>query len=487
MRTACAQTKTVMLRWGALMLADVDGQRHTPSTRGRFHLVEQGRHALSLGGGRGALAWASPKAAIGRLGWGVADQGVSSVGNFALGIAVARALRPEDFGAFALALVTYGVVLNASRGLATDPMVVRFSRAERAAWRRAVSTATGTALSVGAASGIGCVLVGLALPDPARGALVALGCGLPGLMLQDAWRFAFFSAGQPAKAMVNDLAWGTLQIAMVVGLVLTGRATVVTCVLAFGGSAALAAGFGWWQLRLRPRPDLIRSWLTQQRSLGGRYLVENVSISGARQLRMSAIAALVGLAAVGQVRAAEILMGPFMVILMGVSQVAVPEAVHVLHRSPSRLTRFCLYLGGAQALAALAWGAAMFVLVPGGLGHLLLGDLWAGAFALLLPVLLNMAIGCFENGAISGVRALGASRHSLAAQLSNAGLYLVGGIGGAAVNGAAGSCWGVAGASTIATAIWWQRLRRAQREHLAQQQVGTLSRSMVLSSQRGAP
>lgn len=425
----------------------------------------RGRHALRLSAGRGIVQAIGHLPALGRLGWGVADQGVSSLGNFAFGILVARTLAPEDFGAFALALVTYGVVLNASRGLATDPMVVRFSGAEPHAWRRAVSAATGTAVCVGVISGAVCVVIGLVLPGSIRDALVALGCVLPGLVLQDSWRFAFFSQGQPAKALLNDLVWAVLQVATMTGLVLTDRASVVTSICAFGGSAAVAAAVGWWQCRVRPRPRLMRSWLVSQRSLSGRYLVENVSISGARQLRMVALGALAGLAAVGEVRAAEMLMGPFMVVLMGVSQVAVPEAIHVLNRSPSRLTHFCLLLGGAQALAAVAWGAAMMVLVPRGLGQLLLGDLWVGAFALLLPVLLNMTIGCFENGAMSGVRALGASRHSLAAQLSNAGLYLVGGTAGAALDGARGSCWGVVAATSVATIIWWRGLRRALREH----------------------
>lgn len=39
------------------------------------------------------------------------------------------------FGVFSLAWVTYGVVLNVSRGLATDPLVVRFSGVPGASWR----------------------------------------------------------------------------------------------------------------------------------------------------------------------------------------------------------------------------------------------------------------------------------------------------------------------------------------------------------------
>ena len=234
-----------------------------------------------------------------------------------------------------------------------------------------------------------------------------------------------------------------LQTATAAALFLTDRVTVATATFAFGATALLGALVGWLQLRVLPRPLLVRWWLVTQRSLAARYAAENLSISGARQLRMTMLGVIAGLAAVGQVRAAEILMGPFMVILMGVSQVAVPEGVRVLlRRSPHLLLRFSIVLGSVQALAACAWGALMFVLVPRGLGELLLGELWVGAYALLLPVFINMAVGCFENGAMTGVRALGAAKHSLAAQLSNACLYLVGGVGGAVVDGASGSCWG---------------------------------------------
>jgi len=50
-----------------------------------------------------------------RLGWGVADQGISSLSNFALGLFVARSIGASGFGAFALAFITYTVVINAAR------------------------------------------------------------------------------------------------------------------------------------------------------------------------------------------------------------------------------------------------------------------------------------------------------------------------------------------------------------------------------------
>ena len=336
-------------------------------------------------------------APMARLGWGVADQGVSSLGNFAFSILVAKALSPTDFGAFALAWVTYGMLLNLSRGLATDPLVVRFSHADHSAWRGAVQASTGTSVAVGAVSGVVCVGVGSVLPQPLGTAIMVLGFVLPGLLLQDALRFASFAAGRPAVAFANDLVWAVLQTGTAAALYMTGHVTVGTAILAFGATALVAALVGWLQLRVLPHVGRVRWWFVTQRALGLRYAAENLSISGARQLRMTLLGAIAGLAAVGQVRAAEILMGPFMVILMGVSQVAVPEGVRVLQRPRHRLLRFSLLLGSVQALAACAWGAMMFVLVPRGLGELLLGELWVGAYALLLPVLINMVVGLLRE------------------------------------------------------------------------------------------
>jgi O-antigen/teichoic acid export membrane protein len=405
-------------------------------------------------------------AVLHRLSWGVADQAVSSLSNFALGIAVARALDSARFGAFTLVIVTFGVVLNASRGLSTDPLVVRFSGRPDEEWRRAVAAASATATLVGVVAGLLCIAAHPLLPTAVGQGFLVLGFLLPGLMLQDSWRFALFAVGRSSMAFINDVAWTVLQLSAVLALLLTGKATVVTCLLAFGLTAAAAAAFGFWQLRIVPDFRAVPAWLAAHRDLGSRYLVENVSISGARQFRMFALGAFAGLSAVGEVRAAEMLMGPFLVILMGVSQVAVPEASHVLNTRPRMLRRFCLVLGAVQASAALLWGVAIMVLLSSGAGEALLGQLWSPARALLPAVMIHFTVLAFETGAAAGVRALGASRRSLRAQLSNAGLSVVFGTIGAKVDGASGMCWGVALGATLGAIIWWVQLRRALSAHL---------------------
>jgi O-antigen/teichoic acid export membrane protein len=425
---------------------------------------------------RGVLARAGATArgtqTIRRLGWGVGDQAVSSLSNFALGIVIARSLGPAEFGGFSLAYVTYALVLNASRGLATDPLVVRHSGAvDRGTVDRgkgaAAASATGTAASVGLVAGVICVLVGLALPDTIGPAFVALGVALPFLMLQDAWRFVFFAAGTPVKALLNDLFWGVLLLSGVLALHAAGALDVTTAVLAFGATGAAAAGLGLFQSGVAPAPRAVVRWLRTHRDLGSRYLAENLSVGLARQIRMTTLGAVAGLAAVGEVRAAELLMGPFLVILMGLSQVAVPEATQVVRARPDRLGAFCLVIGGAQASAAALWGIAVLVLLPFGLGELLLADLWRPASVLLPIVVVGMVAGGLEVGAATGVRALGAARRSLSAQLVTSGLYVGGGTVGAIVDGARGSCIGVTAGTAVATVVWWIQLRRAIDDRLS--------------------
>ncbi|WP_030745128.1 membrane protein [Streptomyces sp. NRRL F-5135] len=406
-------------------------------------------------------AGSARRALAGRLSWGLADQAASSLSNFVVGIYVARSLGLAAFGVFSLAWVTYGVVLSVARGLATDPLVVRFSGVPDASWRGAVARSSGTSLGVGAAVGAACLAVGLALGGSVGPAFACLGVLLPGLLLQDAWRYAFFAAGTGRKAFVNDLVWG---VALVPAMLVAARVgSVAAYLLAWGGSAAVAAVYGCVQSGIRPRPAGVRAWLRDHRDLGYRYLAENVGVSGASQLRAYGLGAIVGVGAVGVVRGAELLLGPFLALLMGLSLVTVAEAARVLRRTPHRLGRFCLLLGGGQAVAALLWGAAL-LLMPDRLGALVLGDVWGSASALIVPVTLGVAGAGLGTGAAAGLRALAAARRSLRSQLFASACYVIGGLGGAAVAGTAGSAWGVAAATVTASAVWWLQLRSALRE-----------------------
>ncbi|HZC28031.1 MAG TPA: oligosaccharide flippase family protein [Actinopolymorphaceae bacterium] len=396
-----------------------------------------------------------------RLSWGLVDQAVTSLVSFVVGAYVARSLGAIQFGAFSLAWVTYRVALNVSRGLSTDPLMVRYSAVRRSAWRAAVSRSSGMAVVVGVVTGACCVLAGLVVGGHPGAAFVALGIVLTGLLLQDSWRFAFFASGQGGKALVSDLVWATALVPLL--LIVSRDPDVGGFVLAWGGAAAIAAVVSGLQAWVMPRPSQSTSWLSEHRDLGPRYLVENLSISGAAQLRAYGLGAIAGLAAVGTVRGAELLLGPFFLVLSGVGLVAVPEAARVLRRSVKALPVFCLALGGGQALAALAWGMALIFVLPAEVGRQLLGEVWVSASALILPATLSVMSASVSTGATAGLRALGVARRSVRAQLVASAAYVSFGVAGAAMDGAVGSAWAVACATFMGAFVWWWNLMREMR------------------------
>jgi O-antigen/teichoic acid export membrane protein len=411
-----------------------------------------------------ALSWRLLRQASRRLSWGVADQAMSSISNFAVNIYIARTLGAVQYGAFALAYVTYAFALNASRGLATDPLLVRFSGTYLPTWRRAVARCTGTALVVGLAVGA-CVLAAGALLDGTTSrAFLALGLTLPGLTLQDSWRFSFFALGRGSQAFLNDTIWTVALLPALVLLRRTGHADVFWCVFAWGAAAAVAAAIGPLQAWVLPRVSDGWRWVWQHRDLGPRYLAEGTANGGQNQLRNYGLGLILGLAALGYVQAASTLMGPFMVIFFGMGLVLLPEAARILRRSPRQLPLFCACAGAGLALLGLAWGVVLLVALPRGLGHLMLGSLWRPTYPLVLPSTIAIMGGCVQAGAGTGLHALGAARRSLRAMILSSALFVVCGLVGAVLGGAFGTMCGAAVASWIGALLFWWYLRLALRE-----------------------
>lgn len=408
--------------------------------------------------------WRLARQAVRRLSWGVADQAASSITNFAVSIYVARTLGAVQYGAFSLAYVTYAFALNVSRGLATDPLLVRFSGTELPTWRRAVADCTGTAAVVGLGTGACLLGVSTALSGATKTAFVALGLTLPALLLQDSWRFAFFALGRGSQAFLNDMIWAVALFPALAILRLTGHANVFWFVFAWGLAAAAGAAAGPLQARVVPNLPGAWDWISHHRDLGPRYLLEGSSNSAAVQLRNYGVGIILGLAAVGYVQAATTLMGPFMVVFFGMGLVALPEAARILRRSPKHLPLFCMLVSGGLILLALAWGVVLLVALPRGLGALVLGQLWRPTYPLVLPLAVSIMGASACTGAGTGLHALGAARRSLRAMTLSSAVYLVCGLVGAYAGGAVGTVRGAAIAGWIGAAVFWWQLRAALRE-----------------------
>lgn len=442
-------------------------------------VTTEGDRASSPAPGTPTEARSRLRQGAGRLSWGLADQAVSSLTNSAMSIYIARELGAVAFGAFSLAYVTYSFALNASRGLATDPLMVRFSLAELPVWRRAVASSSGTAVTVGFVAGIGVLMTAAALNGTAKLAFIALGVMLPGLLLQDSWRYAFFALGRGRRAFLNDTIWALTLLPALVLLRVTGHADVFSVVLAWGATANIAAAVGPLQARVIPRFSGVKAWLVRHRDLGPRYLAENTANSGGYQIRIYGVGLILGLAAVGYVSASQTLMGPMLVVLMGISLVTVPEAARILRKSPRHLWLYCLLIGAGLAVAAVAWGTTLMVILPLGFGRWLIGPIWQPTYPLVIPTTIGVAAACIIVGASAGLRALGASRRSLRAQVTMSAIFIACGLAGAHYGGALGSVQGTAAALWIGALLWWRQLRAAMRES---DQVPALDWSLIRSA-----
>jgi len=419
-----------------------------------------------MGSARGrvmALPWRMARQATRRLGWGVADQAMSSISNFAVNIYIAHTLGAEQYGAFGLAYVTYGFMLNASRGLATEPLLVRFSGTHLPTWRRAVASCTGTALIVGLVAGAFVLTAAWPLGGTAKLAFFALGLTLPALLLQDCWRYSFFALGRGSQAFLNDTIWTVTLLPALVLLRKTGHANVFWFVFAWGATAAVAAAAGPLQARVMPRLPKTWDWVSRHRDLGPRFLAEGTANSASGLLRNYGLAAILGLAAVGYVQAASTLMGPFMVIFFGMGLVTLPEAARLLRRSPRHMQLFCMLVSAGLALLGLAWGVVLLVAMPRGLGHLMLGNLWRPTYALVLPSTIAIMGGCVQSGAGTGLHALGVAQRSLRAMILFSTLYVGFGLIGAVVDGVMGTMIGAAVASWLGALVFWWQLHLALR------------------------
>jgi O-antigen/teichoic acid export membrane protein len=402
--------------------------------------------------------------AVRRISWGVADQAVSSLTNFAVSIYVVRTLGAENFGAFSLAYVTYAFALNASRGLATDPLMVRFSGTEVPTWRRAVTSCAGTATIVGLVIGIFVLAAAAVIGGTAGQAFLALGITLPGLMLQDSWRYSFFALGRGSQAFLNDTIWATAMLPALLVVRATGHADVFWFVLAWGAAAAVAAAAGPLQAKVIPKLSGAWGWVSDHRDLGPRYLAEGVTSASVLQLRGYGVALVLGLAAVGYVQAAATLMGPITILFLGMTLVAIPEAARVLRRAPTRLPLFCLLVSAGLCAAALSWGIFLLIAVPKGFGAWLLGPIWRPTYPLVLAQMLFVVGQGVAGGAGVGLHALGAARRSLRTVVLGSVIYLVCALAGAVLDGATGTVRGAAVAAWLAALLTWWQLRAALRE-----------------------
>jgi len=394
--------------------------------------------------------------------WIVADQGVSSLTNFAATLVIARSLDVAAFGAFSLAFLVTALMVTVERAIVALPLAIRTSTQPDQGDE--VAAAAGAAVVCGGLAGLSILIAAVAIGGQVGQALAVVGVLAPGLALQDTWRFAFFTAGRASRAVVNDLVWAGAQAVLFTAVLLPGRGSAATLTAAWAGGAAVAAVVGSAQAGIVPALSRAGYYLGRHRRLGGVFALEVVISRGLFQITVMALGAILSVGAVGAIRGCQALFGPYTVMLLGLQSAGIPEGSRLLARAPHRLDLVLRAMSGALAVVSLAWGAAL-LLMPDAWGRALLGATWPAAREVLVPttvMTVGVAVSC---GAIVGLRILSAAVSSLRVRVV-AGITALGaGVAGGTYGGLVGGVWGLCiGAWINAVGTWWAlgRVRRTR-------------------------
>lgn len=391
--------------------------------------------------------------------WTLLDQVLSSATNAGLSIIIARSVGAVEFGAFSIAFILFSFMVGLCRALITDPLIVRFSGAGASDLKRAGQQATGASFVVGLNASAVSALTALALGGRVGTALLALALVLPGLLVQDAWRQHFFAAGRPRSAAINDGVWAGTQVVLIAGVLLADRGGVFTLTLAWGVAAGVAALVGSAQAGGLPHVRAWWTWLRAHRDLST-HLAAGYSLNmGAVHLTMTLVGVFGGLAAVGALRAVQVLLGPLQVLFPGLTAFVLP---YLSRRVPEGARRLLM---PAVLVSALAAGAAAVVvlvllLLPQQWGEELLGESWELAREVLPAVgVMTALIGAAVGGTLA-LKALSKGAKVLVVTLVQAPLILVLGCVGAIYDGARGAASGLALAHLAGLVVlWWLVLR----------------------------
>lgn len=305
----------------------------------------------------------------------IADQALSSVSNFAVGVAVARLAGAASLGAFALAYTLWLLLAGCHRSLITEPLIVYGDgiSGSSADLREglAVEIALGAVASL-LCAGVGAVLLLLGQHSFAV-ALLLLAPWLVPLLVQDFWRWAGFMWGRPGRSLLNDLLFNLVQATVMLPLLLMGHRSVAVPITAWGAGGAAGALLGLWQFSVRPTAPRAKTFLQERWAISRWLLAQFATGWASGQAYLVLAGAVLGPAALGGLRAAQTLMAPSSVLATAAGSLGLPEASRAfcdtgwkgLERVAHRMAVACMVGVGAIGVIVLAAAPHLLQLLYG--------------------------------------------------------------------------------------------------------------------------
>jgi O-antigen/teichoic acid export membrane protein len=322
---------------------------------------------------------------------------------------------------------------------------------------------TATLLLTGVAGGVGVVAGALT----GRTELVALGLVLPLVCVQDLLRFVLFRMHRPDMAALIDATWAAASVAAWPLLIARGSATVATvatvAIVAWGLGALPGVLIGAVATRAVPTAAgrALRWWWTQARPLGGYLAIDTLVHTAAVQLGLVAIAVIAGTAALGELRAAQIVFGPVSMTLTALGMFVLPRIAGL---SAERLRRLLVPLSGAAV--GLAAAAALVLWLAGPLLYrLLYGESIAASTPLIVAVGALAVLSALPSGPVLVLKALRVGAPLAKGQLLAA-LTGLPAVAAAATLGIAPAAWALSVDEITYNLVIWPAARRALAERI---------------------
>jgi len=283
---------------------------------------------------------ASPVASLMHRGaWGVADQALMSLTNFATLVFIARSVSPASFGLFSLALTAITLEMALAASVLNQPFTVISASRSGSGYRRYLTSVLLAQAAFATLATLPVVLsavVAAALGWKIAALIVMVAPAMVAWQLQEFLRDALYVESRLPAAFLNDVISYGSQLAAVVIASQAGVLTPVNCLAIVGATSGLAALVGLIQLRSSitrslSRTDLVadnvENWRFGKWTLGGTVL----SLTSNSAVPF-VLAALSGAASAGVLRVMVTAMAPTRVLLRGLQMSFGPAAARVLER-----------------------------------------------------------------------------------------------------------------------------------------------------------
>jgi O-antigen/teichoic acid export membrane protein len=379
--------------------------------------------------------------------WVGFDQVFSALSNVIIAIAVTRASGAGGLGRYSVAFACYLLVLGFLRQLVSEPlMALRWHPEARNTVHDA--PALGASVLYLVAASLVVLAVGVVTQ---RLELIVLAPLLPGVGMQDFGRYVAFRRRRDRLAAGLDALWLILSTLSCFWILRSGSPAVA--VIGWGLAGTIAAIYGVFRLRLIPaRPSVsIRWWQREARRLGTFLTLAGIAYVGGSQAMLLAIAATIGEEALGQLRQAQILLGPATLSITAFSFFILPRLARRQGEITSRASARMTVAAGALALAAA--GVSLLVAAP--ISTFVFGHGTVVSIALLVPLSLQLVFEAAASGVVLPLRATQHGAAIAAARTVSVALGVPAVVYAAIQGGIVPVAWAFAGQAAIYLAAAW--------------------------------